>query len=86
MSVTKDGAFIYLWTGPGAAVPYHIEYGEMLIVHGDVVHCGGLPSSADPSKLYHRVHFYFPVVDADIPPNGVILNNYDGQSFSRDYV
>ncbi len=50
MPVSKDGAFIYLWTGPGAAVPFHIEYGKMLIIRGDVVHCGGLPTYVDTSS------------------------------------
>jgi hypothetical protein len=25
MPVSKDGTIIYSWTGPGAAVPFHIE-------------------------------------------------------------
>lgn len=86
MPVSPDGAYIYLWSGPGVAVPYHIEYGKMLIIRGDVVHSGGLPSFASSDKLYRRVHFYFPLVPLDIPPNGIYLNNFDGQSFSRDYM
>lgn len=84
--MSTDGAYIYLWSGPGVATPFHIPYGQMLVIRGDVVHCGGLPPSAATEKLYHRVHFYFPVIAADIPPNAIYLNNFDGQSFSRDYV
>ncbi len=86
LPVSTDGAYIYLWSGPGVATPFHIPYGQMLVIRGDVVHCGGLPPSAATEKLYHRVHFYFPVIAADIPPNAIYSNNFDGQSFSRDYV
>ncbi len=55
-----DGSYIYLWSGPGVGVPYHISYGKMLIIHGDVVHSGGTPPFAPADKLYHRVHFIFP--------------------------
>ncbi len=86
MPVSPDGGYMYLWTGPGVALPYHIEYGKKLIIRGDFVHCGGLPSFASSKKLYHRVHFYFPLVSADIPHRGIFLNNFDGQAFSRDYI
>jgi hypothetical protein len=43
LPLTSDGSYIYLWSGPGVGIPYHIPYGKMLIIRGDVVHCGGLP-------------------------------------------
>jgi len=86
LPVSRDGSYIYLWSGPGVAIPFHIQYGKMLVIRGDVVHCGGLPPSAPTNKLFHRVHFYFPTCAVDIPPNSIYGNNYDGQSFSRDYV
>jgi len=86
LPLSIDGSFVYLWTGPGVRVPYHIKYGKTLIIRGDVVHCGGTPSFASTEKSYHRVHFYFPVLAADIPPDAIFLNNFDGKSFSRDYV
>jgi hypothetical protein len=85
LPVSSEGSYIYLWSGPGVGVPYHILYGKMLLIRGDVVHCGGLPSYASADKHYHRIHFYFPVIPVDIPPNAIYLNNFDGQSFSRDY-
>jgi hypothetical protein len=61
MPVNPDGAYIYLWNGPGSATLYHITYGTMLIIRGDVVHCGGMPSFSSLEKLYHRIHFFFHV-------------------------
>jgi hypothetical protein len=84
--LSSDGSYNYLWSGPGVGIPYHIPYGKMLLIHGDFIHCGGLPPQASFDKLYHHVHFYFPTVPMDIPSNAIYLNNFDGQSFSRDYV
>jgi hypothetical protein len=75
--VSIDGGYIYLWSGPGVGCPFHIPYGTMLLLRGDVVHCGSLPSCASTKKLYHRVHFYFPVIPMDIPPNAIYLNNFE---------
>jgi len=86
LPLSTNGSYIYLWSGPGVGIPYHIPYGKMLVICGDVVHSGGLPRQASSDKMYHRVHFYFPTVPMDIPLNGIYLNNFDGQSFSRDYV
>jgi hypothetical protein len=86
MPVTTDGAFIYLWNGPGIGTLYHIKYGQILLIHGDVIQCGGLPSFASSDKLYHRIHFYLPCLPSDIPKNSIYLNNFDGQSFTRDYL
>jgi hypothetical protein len=38
---------MYLWNGPGHAVPFHITYGFILLLHGDVVHRGGNPIHVD---------------------------------------
>jgi hypothetical protein len=84
--LSSDGSYIYLWSCPGVGISYHIPYGKMLIICGDVVHCGGLPLQASFNKFYHHVHFDFPTVPMDIPHNAIYLNNFDGQSFSRDYV
>jgi len=59
----------------------------MLIIHGDVVHSGGVPPSVlSEAKLYHRVHFYFSILPMDIPGNAIYVTNFDSESFSRDYV
>jgi hypothetical protein len=86
MPVSSDGSYIYLWPGPGVGVLFHIPYGKMLVIRGDVVHCGGFAPSTPNKKLYYRVHFYFPTDAVDIPPNAIYWNNYDGQAFSRDYI
>jgi hypothetical protein len=86
---TPDGAFIYMWSGPGHGTSCHIKYGQMLLVRGDVVHCGGCPGTIsnpyDATKLYNRLHFCFPLVPEDIPPNGIFCKNVDGSLFARDY-
>jgi hypothetical protein len=89
LPITPDGSYIYLWSGPGRASPYHIKFGTMLFIRGDVVHSGGCPSSPsqpyDATRLYNRLHFYFPNVPEDIPPNGIFCHNVDGTLFSKDY-
>jgi hypothetical protein len=89
LPITPDGSFIYLWSGPGRASPYHIKFGTMLFIRGDVVHSGGCPTSPsqpyDATRLYNRLHFYIPNVPEDIPPNGIFCHNVDGSLFSKDY-
>jgi hypothetical protein len=51
LPLSSDGSFIFLWSDPGVGIPYHIPYGKMLIIHGDVVHCGGLPPQASSNNL-----------------------------------
>jgi hypothetical protein len=54
--LSSDGSYIYLWSCPGVGISYHIPYGKMLIICGDVVHCGGLPLQASFNKFYHHVN------------------------------
>ena len=43
LPVTSSGSFLFSWNGPGNAESIHIPFGTMLLLHGDVVHVGGLP-------------------------------------------
>ena len=40
---TSSGSYLFIWNGPGNAESIHIPFGTMLLLHGDVVHVGGLP-------------------------------------------
>jgi len=56
LSLTAEGSWIYLWPGPGRASPFHIKYGFILILRGDVVHSGGNPCHIDHmGKSYPRL-------------------------------
>jgi len=86
LPLSREGSWIFLWNGPGPSVPFHIKYGFMLILRGDVVHSGGNPFYYDHvGKRYPRIHFYLLTSPADHPGDSVSYHNYDGEYFDREY-
>ena len=72
----------FVWNGPGPSVPFHIKYGFMLLLRGDVVHSGGNPYYLIcVGKRYPRIHFYLLTAPTDHPGDFASYHNYDGEFF-----
>jgi hypothetical protein len=83
--LTADGSYLFVWSGPGDAIPIHIKYGEVLLIRGDTVHAGGLPTPAHYGKEYTRLHLYLPKNPGQIPTNKTEKNDWDGFLLADEY-
>jgi hypothetical protein len=85
-TLTAEGSWIYLWTGSGQVIPFHIKCGLILLLHGDVVHSGGNSCSVDHmGTSYPRLYFYLLGSPRDHPGDFVSYINFDGEEFEKDY-
>jgi hypothetical protein len=79
--LTKAGMYVEVWKWREKhtsdinemGVLVHIPYGEILLLHADVVHAGGFRDSQDGNP---RAHFYIHKSDG-VPHQGSLHNSYD---------
>ena len=65
--LTTDGSYLFVWHAPHKEETLlHIPYGCMLLLRGDTVHAGGLPSTTNAGPAYTRIHFYLPTAPGDV--------------------
>lgn len=65
--LTTDGSHLFVWDAPQKEENLlHIPYGCMLLLRGDTVHAGGLPSKKNAGPTYTRIHFYLPTAPGDV--------------------
>jgi len=84
MTLTPDGSWIHVWSGPGFSTAIKIEFGECLFLRGDVVHAGGRPKVDKVDSLYRHLHFYLPTKLQVSPINDVFLVDLDGRTSLSD--
>jgi hypothetical protein len=86
MPITENGRFLFLWNGPGTAIPFLIPYKKMLLIRGDVVHAGGLPKEYDHcGKEYDAIHLYLPNHEDDADQKRVCYHDHSGKPLSDSH-
>jgi hypothetical protein len=66
LPLTAEGSWLYLWIGPGRAIHFHINYGYILLLHGDVVHSGETLLHVDHTgKCYPSGYTLGPLIHFD---------------------
>jgi hypothetical protein len=84
LPMTAEGSWIYLWTGSGRVIPFHIQCGLILLLHGVVVHSGGNSCHVDHTGTsYPRLYFYLLGSPRDQPGDFVSYINFDGENLRR---
>jgi hypothetical protein len=59
LPLTAEGSWIYLWTGPGRVIHFHIYYGFVLLLRGDVVHSSENPHHVDHTGKSYPLGFIY---------------------------
>jgi len=87
MPITKNGRYLFLWSGPGKAIPFLIPYGKMLLIRGDVVHAGCLPGEFDhKGNEYDGIHLYLPNHQHDANQKVICCHDHTGKILSDSYT
>jgi hypothetical protein len=80
MPLTTDGSWLHVWSGPGLSTAMKMEFGQCLLLRGDVVHAGGRPMVDRISSFYPRLHFFLPTALQVAPKNKIFLVELDGRT------
>jgi len=75
----SDGSWITIWYSQDVHRTFQIKYGETLLFHSDVVHCGGHPGvDLKKEATYYLLHFYLQTEFQMAPDNEVNKFHIDG--------
>ena len=86
MPITENGQYLFLWSGPGNAIPFLIPYGKMLLIQGVVFHAGGLPKEVDHNgKEYDGIHLYLPNHPLDINQQQICIHDHSNKILCDSY-